>query len=415
MKILHTADWHLGKRLDAFSRFDEQVEVMAELCDLAEREAVDAVIVAGDLYDSFNPPNNAAELLYKTLRRLSDGGRRAVVAIAGNHDQPERIEAPDPLARACGIVFAGFPHTKIECCRVSEGVEVLRSDAGFVELKLPGRAVPLRLLLTPYANELRLKTFLGTDDPEASLRDVLRAHWQRLADAYCDDRGVNLLAAHLYLMREGDDTPPEEPDDEKPILHVGGAQVVFTSAIPPQIQYAALGHLHRYQVVDTQPCPVVYSSSPLAYSFSEANQTKYAVIVEAEPGQPVKFRNVELTKGKRLVRNRFEVMDEALDWLGHHADCYVQVTMVTPTYLEAADKKRLLDAHPALMPIVPEIRPAEETPEDAAPNGVDLTKGMEALFADYFRQHRTVNKTGQEAPESLLSLFREVLALDDEE
>ncbi len=414
MKILHTADWHLGKRLDAYSRFDEQLEVMAELCEVAEREAVDAVIVAGDLYDSFNPPNNATELLYKTLRRLSDGGRRAVVAIAGNHDQPERIEAPDPLARACGIVFAGFPHTRIECCTVNEGIEVGRTDRGFIELKLPNQAAPLRLLLTPYANELRLKTALATDDPEASLRDVLQQHWQHLADTYCDEAGVNLLVAHLYVMREGDENPPEEPEDEKPILHIGGAQAIFTNSIPPQIQYVALGHLHRYQVVDTAPCPVVYSSSPLAYSFSEANQTKYAVVIEAEPGQPVQFRPVALTKGKRLMRNRFEEMDEALDWLAEHSECLVQVTMVTDTFLETSDKKRLIDAHEGLMPIVPEIRRPAELP-GTAPNGVDLTRGMEELFSDYFRQHRQVNKPGQDPSASLLDLFREVLAEEGEE
>ncbi|MCB0293286.1 MAG: exonuclease subunit SbcD, partial [Calditrichaeota bacterium] len=101
MKILHTADWHLGKRLERFSRLEEQREVLEEICGIAEQEAVDAVIIAGDIYDTFNPASEAVELFYKTVKRLADEGRRAVVAIAGNHDSPDRFAAPEPLAREC--------------------------------------------------------------------------------------------------------------------------------------------------------------------------------------------------------------------------------------------------------------------------------------------------------------------------
>ena len=113
MKILHTSDWHLGKRLDDFSRIGDQEAVLEEICALAQQEEADAIVIAGDLYDTFNPPAEAIELFYKTVKRLSANGQRAVIAIAGNHDSPERIEAPDPLARACGILFAGFPQVQI--------------------------------------------------------------------------------------------------------------------------------------------------------------------------------------------------------------------------------------------------------------------------------------------------------------
>ncbi|KKX47486.1 exonuclease SbcCD subunit D [Sphingobacterium sp. IITKGP-BTPF85] len=104
LKILHTADWHLGKRLDYFSRFDEQKVVLDEIVQIADQEQVDLVIVAGDLFDAFNPPVEAIELLYKTLKRLTKNGSRPVIAIAGNHDSPDRVDAPDSLARDCGII-----------------------------------------------------------------------------------------------------------------------------------------------------------------------------------------------------------------------------------------------------------------------------------------------------------------------
>lgn len=409
MKILHTADWHLGKRLDNFSRLDEQREVLQEICEIAERETVDAVIVAGDLFDSFNPSAEATELLYSTLHRLSDNGKRAVIAIAGNHDSPERIEVPDALARACGIIFVGFPNTQIKPFRTQAGIEVTKTDNGFVELRLPKTDYSLRLILTPYANELRLKTFLGIEESEDSLRIHLQNHWQALANQYFDNQGVNLLITHLFMMKNGGEQP-EEPEDEKPILHVGGASAVFSENVPPQTQYVALGHLHRYQIIDKQPCPVVYSSSPLAYSFSEADQTKYVVILNAEPDKPIEFQPIALTKGRRLLRKKFDDVTNALAWLAEHQEAIVQLTMVTDTYLESADKKRLMDAHAYMMPIIPEIHTKQS---DAAESPfLDLeNKSMEELFTDYFRNSK--EGKNQLPSESVLNLFREVLALEE--
>ena len=134
MRILHTSDWHLGKRLDDFSRLEEQRAVLQEIREVADREEVDVVLVAGDLFDTFNPPTEAVELLYKTLKGLTNDGRRPVIAIAGNHDSPDRIESPDPLARECGIIFTGYPHSIVPPFALDSGLKVLRSDEGFVEL-----------------------------------------------------------------------------------------------------------------------------------------------------------------------------------------------------------------------------------------------------------------------------------------
>ena len=211
MRILHTSDWHLGKRLDTFSRIEEQIAVMDEICQLADAHQADAVVVAGDLFDTINPPIEATQLLYKTLKRLAADGRRAVIAIAGNHDSPERIEAPDPLARECGILFAGYPNSEVLPLQLEGGIKITRSEPGFIELQLPACDAPLRMLLTPYANETRLRTFLGNDNRENALREVLRQSWQSLADKYCDAQGVNLLMTHLFMIRERAPMPERLP------------------------------------------------------------------------------------------------------------------------------------------------------------------------------------------------------------
>ena len=407
MKILHTSDWHLGKRLEDFSRIEEQQAVLQEICEIAEREQVDAVLVAGDLFDTFNPPTEAVDLFYKTLKRLSKNGLRPVIAIAGNHDSPDRIEAPDPLARECGIIFDGYPNSVVPKFELESGLKVLQSEEGFLELQVPGTSIPLRLLLTPYANEFRLKTYLGQENSEEELRTVLQEKWQEQAAKYCDTRGVNLLVTHLFVTRKGAELP-EEPADEKPILHVGGAQVIYTENIPQQIQYTAIGHLHRMHKVDSVPCPVYYSGSPLSYSFAEANQRKYVLVVEAEPDKIVNVQEIELTKGRKLLRKRAEGLDEALLWLTENPDCLVELTMVTDTYLTAQERKRLSAAHNGIVMLIPEVRNAAEF-QSGSKKGIDLTRNMEELFTDYFRHSK-----GQEPNEEIMKLFTEILAEDDD-
>ena len=405
MKLLHTADWHLGKRLGDYSRLEEQHRVLDEIVQIAEWERVDAVLIAGDLFDTFNPPNEASELFYRTVHRLSDHGKRAVVAIAGNHDAPDRVEAPDPLARACGVVLVGRSATTVPAFTTSGGVQLLQSEPGFVELSLPRCSAPLRLLLTPYANETTLKRYLGEQDREQSLRDVLHHDWHRLAKQYCDTAGVNVLMAHLYVMQQGGEAPAE-PDDERPILHLGGASAIFTEDLPAELQYAALGHLHRYQTVAEVPCPVCYSSSPLAYSFSEVHQQKQVVIVEVEPGQAAHVRPVPLQAGRTLCRQRFEDTDEALAWLQANPHTFVELTLVSDSYLESQVKRSLHETHDGIVSIIPELTPSAA--DDQAPPPIDLSKDLRSLFADYFRQRK-----GQEPNEELLALFNEVIGTDD--
>jgi len=408
MKLLHTSDWHLGKRLEDFSRIEEQQAVLQEICEIADRKQVDAVLVAGDLFDTFNPPTEAVNLFYRTLKRLTNNGKRPVIAIAGNHDSPDRIEAPDPLARECGIIFAGYPNSIVPLFELESGLKVIRSEEGFLELQLPGTSVPLRLLLTPYANEFRLKTYLGQENTEEELRSVLQDKWQKLATKYCDEKGVNVLITHLFVVKKGEELP-EEPADEKPILHVGGAQVIYTENVPKQIQYTALGHLHRMNRVDSKPCPVYYCGSPLSYSFAEANQKKYAILIDLEVGKEAQIREIELTKGKKLLRKRAEGIDEAVIWLTENQESLVELTMVTDTFLTGLERKQLSAAHQGIVTIIPEVKNAIGL-SSGNKKSIDLTKNMEELFRDYFR-HK--NK-GQEPNEEIMKLFTEVLSEEDE-
>jgi len=399
MRILHTADWHLGKKLDFFSRMEEQKEVMEEICQIADREEVDLVIVSGDLYDTFNPPVEATELLYRTLKKLSKNGKRPVIAIAGNHDSPDRIDSPDSLARELGIFFFGQPHLKINPITVEGSFDVIRVDDGFIEIKLPKYYYPVRILSTAFANEIRLKQFLGFEDKSTQLQEVLKTKWAGLANQYCDTYGVNLLVSHLYMLKRGGEVL-EEPEGEKPI-RLGFADLVYSDSIPQQVQYTALGHLHKFIEIGQGTAPVIYSGSPLAYSFSESGQKKQVVIVDLEPNKIAQYRNIILEKGRPLVKIRFKDIDEAVLWLHENKFALVELTIESDKFLTASDLKRIHEAHDGIIHIIPVISKKQSAENSKV--SVNLDQDMKDLFKDFFK-----SKYGQDPNEELLTLFDEV-------
>lgn len=400
MKILHTADWHLGKKLDHFSRLEEQKKVMNEICEVAEDQLADVVIVAGDLFDTFNPPVEAVDLLYKTLKRLTNNGKRPVIAIAGNHDSPDRIDSPNPLARECGILFVGNPDVTIPTIKIENGFEITQSENGLIEIKLPQFDYPIRVITTPYANEMRLKTYLGADNKEQQLNDLLQDSWAILANKYCDNKGVNILTTHLYMLKRGGEIL-EEPDGEKP-LRIGNADIVYTDCIPEQMQYTALGHLHRFQNVGGHSSPVVYSSSPLSYSFSEAGQDKKVVLIDVEPNKAVKFTAIPLKSGRVLHRKRFESIDDAVEWLLANPYCLIELTLVSDTFFTTQDLKRIHESHDGIIYIIPVVK--KDSNQDLQIPKVNLEQDIQGLFTDFFK-----SKYKQDPNEEVLDLFNEIV------
>lgn len=399
MKILHTADWHLGKRLDRFSRLEEQVLVMNEIVQIADEQNVDMVLIAGDLFDNFNPGVEAAELFYKTLKRLSLNGKRPVIAISGNHDSPSLINAPDPLARECGIILIGHPKAEILPFG-TEHFSIINSKEGFIELKIDSIPFPIRILHTPFANEVRLKEYFG-ENKEEEINRVLAQEWKNLADQFCDDTGVNLLTAHLYMNKRGAEIL-EEPEGEKPIK-IGNADLIFSDSIPEQIQYTALGHLHGFQNIGTKEKPVIYSSSPLCYSFSEAGQTKFVSIIDAEPGKIVFYEKKILKSGRTLVRKTFSSIEDTVQWLSENPNTFIELTLESESFLTADERRLIYQSHNGIVHLIPKVRNLELG--ESQTHEINLSQDIDILFKDYFKS----KNGGQEANEELMNLFNEIL------
>ena len=402
MKILHTADWHLGKKLDRFSRIEEQRSVMEEIVQIADKQKVDVVIIAGDLFDNFTPNTDAIELFYKTVKRLSLGGYRPVIAISGNHDAPKLIDAPDPLARECGIFLIGQPYAVVTPLE-TENFKITHSSEGFIEIKLSSYPYPLRIIHTAYANEPRLRQELE-GDKQLSINQFLSNKWQALAERYCDSKGVNILTAHLFMNPKNGESL-EEPEGERPI-RIGNADMIYTDAIPPQIQYTALGHLHGFKNIGSEENPIVYASSPLSYSFSEAGQQKYVVVVEVTPDQRPSFEKIPLTQGKPLARKSFDNVPLALEWLRENPNIWVELTLELKEYLKAQERKQLYSTHEGIVFLIPKMSWELGKSPSGELSLQDINfENITPLFESYFKY----KNSGIAPNKEILDLFNEVI------
>ncbi len=407
MRILHTSDWHLGKSLEGISRIDEQREFIDFLCDTASQERIDLVLIAGDIYDTYNPPALAEELFYEAIERLNDKGRRAVLVISGNHDNPERLCAASPLANKNGILLLGYPSSDPGELKSSSGsIRVVRSGQGWLELSIEGCSHHAVILTLPYPSESRLEEVLSDQNDEAALQraysEKVGSIFHALEDKFRKDT-VNLIVSHLFV-RGGRESESERT------LQVGGALTVDPSVFPAGCHYAALGHLHRPQQMKSAPCPTFYSGSPLAYSFSEAEHSKAVYIVEAVPGQEASVTPLYLSCGKPLRRwIATEGYEQALRWCeeGRDANAWVDLEITTDKVLSIEEQKHLRSLHPGIVFIRPRLLTGEI--EVLAPESREGRR-IDELFSDYFKY-----RTGTQITEELMAAFLEIVNDSGEE
>ncbi|RRS02118.1 exonuclease SbcCD subunit D [Glycomyces terrestris] len=292
MRILHTSDWHVGVTLKGRPRLDEQRAVFKQIVDVAKAEAVDLVIVAGDLFDTASPSSEAQKLLTAALSALRRTGAEVVV-IAGNHDNGKALDALREWAHAAGIHLRGSLGKAADHLITGETAGGERWKCAALPFIAQRHAVRAAELFE-----------LGAAGAEANYADHLR----RLVAALTQDFGadtVNLFTGHLTVV--GGRVGGGERE-----VHTVADYAVPAAIFPPTTSYVALGHLHKGQAI-TGPCPIRYSGAPLAVDFGEEDHTPGVAIVEVSPGIPAKVRTVPLTEAVPLqtVRGSLEQLAKA--------------------------------------------------------------------------------------------------------
>ena len=199
MKLIHTADWHLGKNIEGHSRLEEQRLFLKDFINICEEEQADIIIIAGDIYDNYNPSAMAEQLFYDTLKQLSRNGDCMTVVIAGNHDNPERLVASGPLARDHGIVMAGTPNSVITPGMYGKN-EITESDVGYIHAIIHGEEADI--LLVPFPSEKRLNE-VYLDETEEETKKLLNLETNLHKRIIGQEDAVNSVSRAIRRNRAG--------------------------------------------------------------------------------------------------------------------------------------------------------------------------------------------------------------------
>ncbi|KOY54402.1 exonuclease SbcCD subunit D [Streptomyces sp. XY332] len=301
MKLLHTSDWHLGRSFHRVNLLGAQAAFIDHLVETVREHEVDAVLVAGDVYDRAVPPLPAVELYDRALHRLADLGVPTVM-ISGNHDSARRLGVGAGLIGRAGI------HLRTDPGGCADPV-VLADVHG--EVALYG---------LPYLEPALVKDRFGAE--KVSHEAVLGAAMDLVrADLAARAPGTrSVVLAHAFV------TGGQASDSERDIA-VGGVEAV-PAAVFDGVDYAALGHLHGCQTINER---VRYSGSPLAYSFSEADHRKTMWLVELGPAGEITAERIETPVPRPLARIRGR-LDELLEEASYAAyeDSWIEATLTDP-------------------------------------------------------------------------------------
>lgn len=376
MRFLHTADWHVGKPLRGRSRMDEYARALEQVAGIAVDRKVDAVLIAGDVFDSPAPSPEAEKLVYDFLARLVSE-RIACVLIAGNHDHPRKLGALATLLEGLKI------HVRPEVRPPDQG--------GVVSLASRDGREEARIAVLPFVPERRVVDACTVMDAEHKWYEAYSSRIEQILAALVKGlpaTTVNIALAHLLVDGARVGTGERE-------LHLGSVYGVNPQQLPSTVQYIALGHLHRPQEV-LAPAKTRYPGSLIELDFGEQEQDKSVVVLDAQAQRPPHIELVPVTAGRRL-RTVEGTLDDLQRLAEERSDDYlrVRVKAEAPTPGLADRVKELLPN--ALDVTVDHPRDASAQPERGKGRG-KLAPAQ--LFAAYY-EHR--NQTPP--PAELQKLF----------
>ena len=383
MRILHTSDWHIGKRLWNRERLDEQAEVLDEIVCICETEQIELVLIAGDIFDTYTPSAEAEELFYSKIRKIA-GKDRAVLIISGNHDDGVRLSATAPLAVESGIYIVGNSRAPLPVSKDLTGriVRPIESGKGYALFE-NNRGERAFISTLPYPNEARFKE----EKSDLSYTEQMKK-WIDEGESYKAAGTPSVFMAHIFVL--GGICSDSERE-----IGLGGARALPVEALPSS-DYIALGHLHKKQKMGKGHC--YYSGSPLQYSFDETSEKSVKVFNLTGAGVE-DLRDIPLKSGRKLVRLECTNPVDAKALLEQYPDSLVELTLYLSeplTSLEATE----LSKYKNLVSLLTDVQSQTDFVFESRKNF-----GSERLFEEFYR-----SQYGKNPDDELKALFLQVMS-----
>lgn len=376
MRFLHTADLHIGKRVNEFSMLEDQRYILNQILDIVEEEAVEVVMICGDVYDKGIPPVDAIELLDDFLWKLAEKDCRTLM-ISGNHDSGDRLGFGKHLFQNSNLFIVSQFSGEIE------------------KITIPCGNLPVNFYMLPFVKPVIVNQSLGIHTQ--SYQECLR---YLIEHTKIDPEEMNLLMAHQFVTAGKEN--PELSDSETSSL--GGIDNVDYRIFDP-FDYVALGHIHKPQAMGRPQ--VRYSGSILKYSFSEIRKEKEVVLLHIEENKKMEmsFRKLKPLRDMREIKGTIRQLMEGEIRLGNQED-YVQVTLTDEEeILDAIGKVRTV--FPNVMQICLENRRYARQQQIRAEEQDILHQDPLQLFAEFYKMQNNIELEEEEA-EKIKTIFEEV-------
>lgn len=397
MRILHTSDWHLGKYLDGISRIDEQRKFCSDFVEIVRKNEIDLVLIAGDIYDTFNPQSVAESLFYETVEKLSENGKRCVFVIAGNHDNPDRLEAVNPLAIHKGIIILGYPRSKTDIKKY-EGFEILDSKDGFTKIKI--REEVINIISIPFPSEKRLDDafidFSCDTEMQKTYSKKIGSIFSKLEENFREDE-INIATSHIFVVNS-------DISDSERRIELGGTLLVEKSDLPKKSQYTALGHIHKPQRISKE-YNTYYAGSPLQYSKNERTSAKSVYIVDLKANEEAKVEQVFLNNYIPIKVFKCKSIEEALNICveNKNSNIYAYFEIETDRTISQEEIKEMKSHLHNILEIRPIIKDKDFS-EESRSLEINSTN-ISSYFIDYYRERENL-----EPNEEVVKLFNELIS-----
>ena len=392
MRILHTSDWHIGHRLYERNRIDEHRQFLDWLLTTIKENAVDAVLVAGDIFDTALPSSEATDLYYQFLFRLYGETKTQTVITAGNHDSPMRLAAPRQFLKMGRIHVVGEIDAALETI-------VLRNDESAVAIA----AVPYLS-----ENEILPHVSLETEiEKTERYREAMRCLYQQCVEQMPKEM-PKVLMGHL-VVHGGEESGSERT------IQIGGATAVRAGDLPDGADYVALGHLHRPQAISGANYPIRYAGSPLPMTFREALYDKKVYLIDFDKSDDNRLTALTIPVFKELCPvsgNYDQVMLQANaadeEWTGKYIE--VQLRLDEPRIGVGDEIREVFSARGADVLLV-EVQLVEQERE-AALSAEDISvKSPEDIFAEFYQTKYGAEAEDEEHLAEVTETFKELANL----
>lgn len=374
MKILHTSDLHIGKKLMGRERYAEYRAVLCEIAEICRTEKVELTLIAGDVFDTYTPSAEAEEIFYTGVKQIAK--HCAVLIISGNHDDYVRLTAAAALAEELNVYIVGNNLSAVSC-KKRGSVHPEKSGCGWVIFKNEaGERVYINAL--PYPNEARFKE--GKSD-EAFCDKAAR--WIAVGEEGKTEKMPSVFLSHIFVAGGA-------VSDSEREIDLGGARVVPLSLLP-KCDYVALGHLHRRQKLGEN---AYYSGAPMQFSFDESGAEKSLNLFDLTQKGVKNFKQIPLNCTKKLIRLQAVGVQSGLKLLEDNARYFVELTLILSEPL-TSDESSQLHSCENLISLKVET-PA--TPQETRVSNRE--KSSSELFSEFY-----FSRYGSEVSDELLSLF----------